>query len=439
MKDNENSKQTVKITEGDTKESSELSIEEPKLKWKQMKKPAIFLLMVVVFLGFMYLIFGSSDEKADEQKAGLNDVVPQATDGGLQPDKQKAYEQEMLEQKEMEKRAVLLSLSDYWSKEQGDSNAHLKPVLSKDEEHQTGILASANPALNSYRDIQSSLGSFYEKDNSEAIALRQEVEELKRQLSNQNHSEQNNVNNQLALMEKSYEMAARYLPMNTTQQSGQVSEDTLAKNEQRSPVQPMYGKKNKVVSGLYKPALGQEHIDNWTENRNMRFFSVGRKDVDVISKNSINACVHETQTISENNGVHIRLSEPVRISGFDIPKGHLFTALAKFQGSRLQLLITSVEYGGNIIPVEITAFDMDVQQGLYVPYSPERNALTEIVANMGTTAGTNLSLNSSTGQQIAADLSKSAVQGVSGYFAKKVRTQKVTLKAGYKLYLVSKK
>ena len=93
---------------------------------------------------------------------------------------------------------------------------------------------------------------------------------------------------------------------------------------------------------------------------------------------------------------------------------------------------------GNIIPVEITIYDLDGQQGLHVPYSPEMNALTEMAGNMSQQSGTSLMLTQSAGQQVAADLSRGVVQGISGYFAKKVRTPKVTLKAGHQVYLVSK-
>ena len=99
----------------------------------------------------------------------------------------------------------------------------------------------------------------------------------------------------------------------------------------------------------------------------------------------------------------------------------------------------TIELEGNIIPVDITIYDLDGQQGLYVPYSPEMNALTEMAGNMSQQSGTSLMLTQNAGQQVAADLSRGVVQGISGYFAKKVRTPKVTLKAGHQVFLVSKK
>ena len=69
----------------------------------------------------------------------------------------------------------------------------------------------------------------------------------------------------------------------------------------------------------------------------------------------------------------------------------------------------------------------------------EMNALTEMAGNMSQTSGTSIMLTQNAGQQVAADLSRGVVQGISGYFAKKVRTPKVTLKAGHQVFLVSKK
>src|SRR5690606_26864564 len=97
---------------------------------------------------------------------------------------------------------------------------------------------------------------------------------------------------------------------------------------------------------------------------------------------------------------------------------------AKFQNGRLELKISSIEIGGNIIPVDITVYDLDGQPGLFVPYSPEMNALSEIAANMSQSSGTSIMMTRSAGQQMAGDLSRGVVQGISGYFSKKIRTPK---------------
>ncbi|MDB8925764.1 conjugative transposon protein TraM, partial [Parabacteroides merdae] len=49
-----------------------------------------------------------------------------------------------------------------------------------------------------------------------------------------------------------------------------------------------------------------------------------------------------------------------------------------------------------------------------------------------------ISFAQSAGQQVAMDVTRGLLQGTSGYLAKKFRTVKVKLKAGYKVMLYAK-
>src|SRR5690606_41931620 len=83
--------------------------------------------------------------------------------------------------------------------------------------------------------------------------------------------------------------------------------------------------------------------------------------------------------------------------------------------------------------------DLDGQLGLLVPRSDEINAVGEIAANMSQSSGMNISMSRSAGQQVASDLSRGLIQGVSGYFSKKLRAVKVTVRSGHPVLLVAKK
>jgi len=190
---------------------------------------------------------------------------------------------------------------------------------------------------------------------------------------------------------------------------------------------------------LYREPTDSAFLADWSQRKNRSFYSAGASEQALQPKNSIRASVHETQTVIGETGIRLRLLETAQTPQRAIPKGTIVTANGKFQGGRLQLKITSIELEGNIVPADITIYDLDGQQGLYVPYSPEINALTEMAGNMSQQSGTSLMLTQNAGQQAAADLSRGVVQGISGYFAKKVRTPKVTLKAGHQVFLVSKK
>ena len=438
MKENEK-RVSILVEEGDQNKVSNLT-EDKKSAIERFKKPLIFGLMGIVFMGCLYLIFKPSADKQEMENIGLNDAFPQATEAGMQDDKQKAYEQDMLEQKDQESRNALTTLSDYWNT---DSTQQTKEEL-PEEDQNNGMMTgkSGTSTLNSYRNAQSTLGSFYQDNNSETQELRRQLDELKEKLAEKDIPVGVTVNDQLTLMEKSYQMASKYLPSGGNTEKP-VSTDSASRgsssNSQKEYFVAFTPTRKKAVSALYREPTDSAFLADWSENKNRGFYTAGTVEQVAQPKNSVKASIQETQTIIGESGVRLRLLEPGQTPNRTIPQGTILTAIGKFQGGRLQLKVTSIELEGNIIPVDITIYDLDGQQGLYVPYSPERNAVTDIVANMGNATGSSFSMNSSTGQQIGSDLSKSAVQGISGYFAKKIRTPKVTLKAGHQVFLVSKK
>ena len=445
MKENEK-RVSILVEEGDQSKASNL-LDDKKNSKDRLKKPLIFGLMAIVFLGCMYLIFKPSKDKKEVENIGLNDAVPQAPGAGMPDSKGKAYEQEMLEQKDQEKHNALTTLSDYWNEDSSSANAKSEEDFVEEEESNgygggRNSGRYGNPALNSYRNTQSTLGSFYNNDNAETMELRRQLDELKEKLADKDVPRPTTVDDQLALMEKSYQMAAKYLPQGNSSNGEATPANGTASgasttNQKEHFVSFTPTRKN-TVSALYREPTDSEFLNDINQTKNRGFYTAGSPEQVVQPKNSIKACVHDAQTVVGETGVRLRLLEPAKTPNRTIPKGTIVTANAKFQGGRLQLKVTSVELEGNIIPVDITIYDLDGQQGLYVPYSPEMNALTEMAGNMSQTGGTSVMLTQNAGQQVAADLSRGVVQGISGYFAKKVRTPKVTLKAGHQVFLVSK-
>ena len=436
MKDNPHSGMGFLFEDGGQKPAADVPQDGARHKAEKLKKPLIFALMGVVFLGCMYLIFKPSSGEEKEEDIGLNYVVPQATGTGLQADKQKAYRQETLEAQMQEKRKALRSLSDYWNTDSTtDEEGVIPDEDDKDDEPYTDSPYSNNPALHSYRRAQRTLNSFYDNNDYEIQQLRNQVETLKEQLAEKDVPPNITVQDQLEVMEKSYEMASRYLPSNPAQADTTILTQEATQKDYFVAFTPI--RKN-AVSALYRQPTDSAFLASWNEARNRGFYTAGVSQQIVQPKNSIRAVVQQTQTVTAQSDVRLRLLEVAQTPNRTIPVGTLLTAHAKFQNGRLQLKITSVEVAGNIIPVDVTVYDLEGQQGLHIPYSPEMNAITEVASNMGQTSGTSIMMPSSAGQQIAGELSRGVLQGASGYFSKKMRTPKVTLKAGHQVFLVSK-
>lgn len=308
---------------------------------------------------------------------------------------------------------------------------------------QEGFHASAS----AYQDINRTLGSFYEmpREDPEKEEMRTRLKELESRMSNEQQSPAITVNDQMALLEKSYQLAAKYMPSGGGQQSpskalvsdGETASDREAVAATRNgkarafPVAPVSGQ---VVSALVQPTSDSTFRSEYVKERNYMFHTaIGTTPL--TEKNTISACVHTRQTVTDGQTIRFRLLEPMLVSGREIPRNALVVGTAKVQGERLAVAISSLEYRGNIIPVELSVYDTDGQAGIFIPGSMERSAAKEIAANMGTSVGSSVNISTDAGAQLASDLGKGLIQGTSQYFAKKMRTVKVHLKAGYKVLL----
>jgi len=433
----------VRVTEGSSGLSSNNELHESrKEQLEKLKKPLIYLLMAVVCAGCLYLIF-KPKKKTIPEDVGFNSAVPQAADDKLQSDKQKAYEQQLLEQKNEEKRNTLTTLSDYWNDGQATnlSPSQSAPLSSTDK---PGILTQGDQnAMNSYRNAQQTLGNFYSRDDQEVSNLKKEISRLKNEsLQNNFTPKGSGIDEQLELMEKSYQLAAKYLP-SSSHQNGNFIEtkpyDTSVKSEpteQKVKINSVKHLNKNVVSALYREPSDSAFLASLNRNN---FIGIQSNQVNnQITRNSIRAVIHQTQLVTAESFISLRLSEPMMLGRILVPEGTLLRASCKFQSGRLQMKISSIEYRGSIQPVEISIHDNDGQLGLHIPYTPEQNAVNDIVANMSQSSGTNIMMTQSAGQQIASDLTRGVVQGVSGYFQRKVRIPKVTVKAGHQILLVAK-
>ena len=414
---------------------------------QKRKKMLVYPLMGLMFLGSMWLIFApSAEEKAAEQAGtGFNTDMPLPTDAAIIGDKEKAYEQAKLEEQRRERNRAVQDLASLFESEEGQDN--------KDNEEDYDLLnpggsssgytgggnrtpTAIHSSANAYRDINTTLGNFYDspEEDPEKEELQKRVEELEAMMEQQ-QEQPSFMDEQIALLEKSYELAAKY-----TGKNGQQENTVTDENEKptvrngKAVAMPVGQVRERVVSSLAQPMSDAEFVAGYTDERNFGFnTAIGMTGEE--SKNTIAACVHTDQTITDGQAVRLRLLEPMRLAGRIIPRNTVVVGGARVQGERLGIELTSIEYGGTIIPVELAVFDSDGQEGIFIPGSMEIDAVKEIAANMGSSLGSSINISTNAGAQLASDLGKGVIQGTSQYIAKKMRTVKVHLKAGYKVLL----
>ncbi len=415
-----------------------------KLKQKQeIRKYLVYAGMFLLFIGAMWYIFAPSkeDRQKKEKAVGFNTELPDPRGAGIEGSKITAYEQADMKRKQEEK---MRTLEDFSSLADGKRQVDLQNAaveIVPDSEYRgakpygsrNGSGGSIASSASAYNDINATLGSFYEtpKEDPEKEALKAELEQLKQAAAVQQPT-QMTYEEQVSLLEKSYELAAKYTPGKEGADSRQEYE-SVTRNGKAKAV-PVGHVSTPLVSSLPQPV--SDSVLFARMSRSKQFHTAVSVTESGNRRNTIRACIHGDQTVISGQGVRMRLLEPMRVGKHILPKNSLLMGECRIQGERLNIGIVQVEYDGIIIPVELTVYDNDGQDGIFIPGSMEASAVKEVAANMGQNLGTSISItNQSAKDQLLSELGRGAIQGVSQYISKKLREEKVHLKSGYTLML----
>ncbi|OCX54202.1 conjugative transposon protein TraM [Mucilaginibacter sp. PPCGB 2223] len=146
--------------------------------------------------------------------------------------------------------------------------------------------------------------------------------------------------------------------------------------------------------------------------------------------NTIQAVVHEDQTLVSGAVIKLRLLDGIYVNGKMIPKGSFVYGTCALNNERLDIKIASIRYLNNILPVALTVYDLDGMEGLYVPGSIGRDAAKNGVGD-AVQSMQMMSMDQSVGAQAAS----AGVEAAKGLFNHKVKQIKVKVKAGYEVLL----
>ncbi|MEZ3591351.1 MAG: conjugative transposon protein TraM [Muribaculaceae bacterium] len=373
---------------------------------ERLKKLAVYTMLCLSFLVCLWLIFSPGGD--DETVAGkANMEIPEGTTEGMPKTKIAAYEQEEAQKEKVRSDSTINTVS-----------TALDSVAVAADTAPDRIQTSAD----AYRQAQATLQEFYVPDysaeNVELDVLNERIAELEAQ--NAMAQQQSQQSNDMAMLERSYQLAAQYMGNGNggNYPPPQVQPDEKGKRN----VQPVVQVNRNVVSSL-----------NASTDSQRLTTAVGMTKT--VNKNTISAVVAGNQSVIDGESVRLRTTEAMWVGNRLIQRNTTIVGSARVQGERLEIEITSIECQGSIYDVELKVYDSDGQEGINIPNSMESDALHEIGANMGSTMGSSINISTNTGAQIASDVGRGLINGVSQYLTKKMRTVKVHLKAGYRVML----
>lgn len=371
--------------------------ERAKLKKYAIVFPAMFLTFIVV----MWLIFGNGFSSGKTDTSNANMELPDGDNTEIEGNKLKAMQTKALEEQKNRNDSVVQTFTEM---------ADTMPINMSNEP--TAIESSAQ----AYQEVQASLEDFYIPENqadAQVAELQSKIDELEAQAT---VAQQQSQPNEMELMERSYQLASQYFG-NGNQQAVVVDEP-----KENRKIMPVNQVNRNVVSSL-------------SEATSERSFSTAVGGKRQGFRNTIAACVASDQSVMDGQSVKLRTLEPMWVGNSLLPKNTPIIGRARLQGERLEITIENIEAMGCIMEVDLAVYDSDGQEGINIPNSLESDALKEIGANMGSTVGSSINISTNVGAQLASDVGKGLLNGVSQYLTKKVREVKVHLKAGYKVML----
>lgn len=371
---------------------------------ERLQRLTVYTLLILSCLVCFWIIFSPGGDD-DTVKGKANMELPDQTSAGMPDTKLKAYEQEAAQKDKAHNDSTINAVS-----------LQLDTVTAP---AQSSVPDEIQNSAAAYQQAQASLQDFYvpEYNESAQVAeLQARLDEL--EMQNSMAQQQSQQPNEMELLERSYQLAAQYMGNGN---AGNVPPPQTDEKGKRN-VQPVQNVTHNVVS-----TLGAATNDRGFNT------SVGLKRS--IGKNTIAAVIAGNQSVTNGQSVKLRTTEPMWIGNRLIPRNTVLVGAARLQDERLEIEISSIECQGSIYDVELKVYDSDGQEGINIPNSMETDALHEIGANMGSTMGSSISISTDAGAQIASDVGRGLINGVSQYLTKKMRTVKVHLKSGYRVML----
>lgn len=201
--------------------------------------------------------------------------------------------------------------------------------------------------------------------------------------------------------------------------NGTIDEDSRAVNAPSETSEP-----NEMVKKVKVPS---DYFNTLTQNEQ--------------EANLIKAIIDEDIKAVDGSRVRLRLLDDVEINGTVVENGtYLYATMSGFGSQRVKGTINSVLVNDEIIKVNLSIYDTDGLEGLYVPSSSFRETAKDVASGA---VGSNMSFNNGTAgsslTQWGMQAIQNAYQKTSNAVSKAIRKNKVKLKYGTFVYIINDK
>ncbi|MGZ3954098.1 MAG: conjugative transposon protein TraM [Flavisolibacter sp.] len=394
---------------------------------KKRKMLLVLLLMIVPFLTIAFLVFTknqSSPSGTASHSLGLNLQLPNAL---IKEDKSET------------------KLSDY---EKADLDS-IKGVVTKNRDSELSLSFLRNDSSSKIGKLQTrspsslELSSLERDPNVERVY--QKLEELKAQRMDTVKRREYSLHlgdgekAKLAVKENSYK------PLSSSKLEEEGDPDLEKLNgmmdkiiqiqhpEKSFPVQS----KQQIDGGASFIVSEREQIptidllgSDTLNNLSRAFYAEEVSNASTKEQNALAAIVYGTQSIGSGERVRFSTENAFVLNGAVVPKGSFIYGVTNFQGGRLEIQISSIRIEGSIYPVKLSVYDLDGMRGIAISGSVFRD-----VAKQFSEEAIKQSRVAPFDQSLTAQAAVTGIQAAKTLISKKVKQVKVTLQAGYQVFL----
>jgi len=425
-------------------------MEKKTLSFKELKKRKMLLMLPLITLPFITLLFWSSGggrtiarSEPSKIKTGFNADLPIPN---------------FKDDKDLDKMS-------YYDKAASDSIKLLEEM--KKDPNYSNEMTEENPledrndgemSLNDFRKEKTALNStsFKPRNEEKVYQKLKALQKLVNQSSSDPYNEQD-----MGEFENKRLSSSESSDMNKLEQMM----STMSQSQEPDPELKQLGGMLENILDIQHPSRVEERLKLSAENKKGTVFTVGRLDEknNITSlqregsyekvypgtnsfysldeetgqnerQNSIEAVIHETQTIVNGSIIKLRLSNDVAIGEQIVPKNSFLFGTAVINGERLQIKVGTIKYKSSILPVELSVYDMDGIVGIYIPGAINRDVAKASADRSIQSLG--LSGLDDSWKAQAAEL---GIEAAKSLVSKKVKLVKVVVKAGYQVLLYDEK
>lgn len=430
-------------------EDSKVNQQPTDIKKFGKKQQLILLISVfsIVIVAITLAVFGFFSTKKDvaknsEENKIQNLKVPQANNKDLETNKYKDYTNPTLDNGER-----LDNLKNFVGEEpkfQAQSNENL---TEKDIRSQSLPFVKQSPSQKKKENMN------YKFQQQQQMNVELQNSYLQEKKTLYRKSREDIEEEKIAKLEKEQNLRTANLVLENLEK---VNKQSTVQNTQQNNFNPNepFKIKREEVPLLPKPEEAvlhpEVHPNTIGKPFKKGFYNLSTKVKESYTPNqTIEAVIHgqgDGIVVKDGALVKVRLLENtilnINKNDISLTAGTFLTGIASISNDRVYINIKTIAIGNNLLPTNISVFDIDGQLGLYVPNLGDKNILAQDMLTAGSSPFNSSSLfipsgsiKNQVGTQIALQATQSILQGAKSLARTKVGKTKVSIKPNYKVLL----